>query len=257
MDQRKPYVELIAWTPNPLELMWKVWHFAKDPLGQSSPVAHRHDVVELFRRLVGEFTAIPEFVSFAFLGRNISRSLLAQLTRHRLFSFFGRSQRVDDLSHFADQGDYFTPDSCAAPPRSKGAEQTAEQIYRCHMSEAQWAYTKLLQLGVPIEDARGVLPEHSLNDIAFACNLRALAQAVSTRTCWMLQGSYWEPLLGSMAAELTTKVDSELAYIFAPPCKRGGNCLSGMEQERRLKGEDPYDPCPIYLAKGGQACQTE
>ena len=85
--------------------------------------------------------------------------------------------------------------------------------------------------------------------IAFGCNLRALYQVVSTRTCWLLQSAYWKPLLKSMEAQLRT-VDPELGQLFRKPCERTGVCLSPVEIQRRLDGKDPNPPCPIYVRLG-------
>lgn len=258
----KPKATLLSWTPKPLYTMWYAWEFCKDkdfsskygaplPLGWkivdagSRKEPTREELVSFFRKAIIDWMPISEFVHFTFVCENIPRALMDQMTRHRLWSFFVQSMRVADVgSTFATDDAYFTPDAIAADPDTLGN-------YNATMHVAQTRYRQLRSAGVPIEDARGVLPLHTNTKMIVGFNLRAFQQAVEKRTCWILQQQYWAPLLVSMRQELVDKVDPELAFIFAPPCELRGKCITAIEQEYRLAGKDPNPPCPKYDPKRG------
>jgi hypothetical protein len=269
----KPTCELIAWTPDPINLMYQVWEFAKTNDGlnlhtaqglnhamQSGDVEHPdvwfdgrrpalppEEETEFFQRLIKDWTGIPEMVQFTFTFRDIPEALLGQLARHRFGKLFVRSARVFPAGTFADEGRFFRPDSCSD---SVGNPEGALAYTRA-MKHAQEAYTALVDSGVPLEDARGVMPMHAFYDMTFTMDLKSLCALIQKRSCLILQQQYWAPLLDAMRDEICSKVDERLEFIFAPPCKFRGACISPMEQELRATGKDPNEPCPLYIELWG------
>jgi len=237
---KKPCATLVTWTPRPLETMLHAWEFAKG-IKRKEP-ATREELVSFFRRSITDWIPVGEFVHFTFECHFIPRALLDQMTRHRHWSFFVQSMRVADMSYFAKEGEYFVPDSASVDPNTK-------YWYDCAMSMAEHAYRKLVDAGVPREDARGVLPLHVQTKLVVGFNLRAFYEGVRKRTCLILQQEYWAPLLNCMRQELVAKVDPELAFIFQPPCDMNNTCITKIEQEERLSGRDPNPPCVKYDAK--------
>lgn len=256
----KPRAKLISWTPDPINLIYQVWEFAKTNDGllpateqtavmQSFPRCEpnyrlplgREEETEFFKRMMLDWTGIPEMALFTFAFFDIPVALLGQLARHRFGKLFVRSARVFPAGKFADEERFFTPDSC-----SLAEDEARNSVYRRAMESSQAAYNELIELGVPCEDARGVLPMHGLYDMCFAMDLRSLAAMVQKRTCLILQQQYWAPLLSTMRKELCERVDDRLEFIFKPPCEFRGKCISPMEQELRVQGKDPNPPCPLY-----------
>lgn len=123
-------------------------------------------------------TSTLEHISFTFSIEDVSRALLAQLTRHRVgWSYSSQSQRYVKLSSDSRSGgfDYVTPDSI------KCSSQEAKVYFDQAMEEAQKWYDELVSAGIPQEDARAVLPNATTTNLVVTCNLRALIDFVGKR----------------------------------------------------------------------------
>lgn len=130
----------------------------------------------LFNHIISSgHTSTLEHINFTFLIEGVSRALLAQLTRHRVgWSYSVKSQRYVKLSSDSRSGgfDYVEPGSL--DDFQLGAFAKA-------MDQAQQSYDYLIELGVPQEDARAVLPNATTTDLVVTCNLRALADFCNKR----------------------------------------------------------------------------
>lgn len=121
-------------------------------------------------------TSTIEFAHIVFSIKGVSRSLLAQLTRHRLMSFAVESQRYCkyDLSGRHDW--YVTPDAILA------ANEKVQNDFRLAMSSAAIRYQTLLDDGMRPEDARYVLPEATKTNLTCGMNGRELLHFLQLRT---------------------------------------------------------------------------
>lgn len=254
----KPTARLISWTPYPLEFMWHVWTHAK--VGDNANIPRqelaigetnvrltpsRVTLVEWFHSFIRDWTPIPAMVQFTFQLNNVPVALLNQLVRHELGTvMFVRSWRVQPPTDFGTEDEYFVPDSIAA-------DRLALSRYRVCMDVIEETYDALLEAGIRAEDARGVLPMHTMYTLVWSVNLRSFVGLVQKRTCLLLQQQYWAPLLSDMRKELVQRVDSEFEYLFMPPCKFRDACISPTEQQLRVTGEDLNEPCPLYVEKWG------
>lgn len=125
-----------------------------------------------------------EHLTFTFAIEDVSRALLAQLTRHRVgFSFSVQSQRYCKFGSSDKSGgfDYVTPKFNGTKMvhyATRGVSGVswggAEDIFRNAMSDAQAYYDKLREAGVPAEDARMVLPQAATCNLVMTANLRSL-----------------------------------------------------------------------------------
>lgn len=114
-----------------------------------------------------------EHISFTFGVEGTSRALLAQITRHRIgASFSVRSQRYCSEKDF----DYIIPESI------KKHEKHCVR-YKALMAEIGNFYDKLVELGVPKEDARMVLPNACTTRMIVTMNARELFHFASLRCC--------------------------------------------------------------------------
>lgn len=129
------------------------------------------DADRLCRHIVHSgHTSTLEHLNFTFAIEGVSRSLLAQLTRHRVgFSFSVQSQRYVRLGSGDKSGgfDYLVPEKIRANPEALGY---FEEV----MSALQGAYDDLRRMGIPPEDARAALPNAAATNLTMTCNLRAL-----------------------------------------------------------------------------------
>lgn len=133
----------------------------------------------LFKQIVSSgHTSTLEHITFTFAVENVSRALLAQLTRHRHISFSVQSQRYVKLSSDSRSGgfDYVVP-------RKLEAEVYTPQIdaFEKAMWAAQDSYNKLIEMGVPQEDARAVLPNAAATNLVMTLNLRTALEFYNKR----------------------------------------------------------------------------
>ena len=132
--------------------------------------------------------------TFAIEG--VSRSCMAQITRHRHVSFDVQSMRYvafDDVDP-ADVGDgelVVVPPSATDPDwigrNQKGGQVDAEtvaereEIFRETVTQAVESYQQLLDRGMPPEDARFVLPIGTKVNIVMSLNVRMLMHVADMR----------------------------------------------------------------------------
>lgn len=137
------------------------------------------DIDRLINHIVTNgHTSTLEHISFTFGVSGVSRSLLAQLTRHRMgVSVTVQSQRyVDDGSKGRKGGfEVVVPESVMKNPE-------ALVIFMDNMVRIQEAYDKLRSMGVTKEDARYVLPNATTTNLTLTMNLRALLHFYKLRT---------------------------------------------------------------------------
>lgn len=135
------------------------------------------EVDRLIRHIVGSgHTSTLEHLTYTFSVEGVSRALLAQLTRHRVgFSFSVQSQRYVKQSSDSKHGgfDYVVPEKV----KDKGANDE----YHLMMEEIQNMYDRLIEYGVPQEDARSVLPNAACTNLVLTVNLRSLLDFYSKR----------------------------------------------------------------------------
>jgi thymidylate synthase (FAD) len=163
-----------------------------------------------------------ESLNFTFAIEGVSRSLLAQLTRHRVgFSFSVQSQRYVKFGSGDKSGgfDYVTPPSLDgkttdtrrltgfdedAPEGSRSifTDVSATDIFDEAMRDIQAVYDRLRRAGVPAEDARYVLPNAATTNLVMTANLRSLLDFYEKRK--QGNGAQWE--IAELAELLREKV---------------------------------------------------
>ena len=149
-----------------------------------------------------------------------------QLVRHRMASYAQRSQRycVEDGFEFV------TPSSV-----SKNAEAT--ELYEKTVETIKRAYSDLLEMGVPAEDARMLLPNACCTEICVKMNLRELIHFCNERLCACAQ---WE--IRAMAREMVkavVEVAPELKAFLVPKCEVHAPYSFCTESKSRSCGRHP------------------
>lgn len=199
-----------------------------------------------------------EHASFTFAIEGVSRSLLAQITRHRLASYSVQSQRYVRLDDFK----YVTPPAIQDDP-------DALKIYEESMRKDAEAYESLTEIlkekyireyvegGMSeksaarkaekraIEDARFVLPNACTTNLVVTMNARSLRHLFNLRCCNRAQ---WE--IHAVADEILKAVYQVAPSLFVkagPSCVTLGRCPEGkmtcghfaevQDYYRRLKEE--------------------
>ena len=145
----------------------------------------------LIRQIISSgHTSTIEHATFSFAIEGVSRALTHQLVRHRLASYSQKSQRYVSEGGF----EYILPPKIAAIPEAK-------KLYLAELQKIQEDYNKLIELGIPAEDARMLLPNACETKIVVTMNARALFNFFEERLCNRAQ---WEIriMAGMMLKEL-------------------------------------------------------
>ena len=152
--------------------------------------------------------SVAEHAGFTFRIEDVSRSLLAQLTRHRLASFSVQSQRYCGI-----------PYNMIVPESVRNASSHVYDVFLDAVASSHKAYDWLIENGIPAEDARMVAPEGETTVLMMTMNARELRHFFSLRCCNRAQ---WEirELARRMLAECSV-VAPELFKDAGPGCLRG------------------------------------
>lgn len=196
-------VELLDCTPNPEELVCRAARgdYSDDWVGPDVPFEEVMEPVEgdtlqekretLLDHLMRSGHWGPfEHPSATFAVRGVSRSCMAQLTRHRHASFDVMSLRYVRLSGERDLEEQFVyPETFEADEvvSREGVEEVdlpaeersrvADEVYEKCID----AYTELVEAGVPKEDARMLLPLGTRVNMTFTMNARSLLHLFDMR----------------------------------------------------------------------------
>jgi hypothetical protein len=176
-------------------------------------------------------------------------------------SWWSQSMRIQDMSKFFDNDMFRTPptlwDEDGVPrriPEGHGrlSGHPAPLVFRNAMEGVQDAYAALVASGVPMEDARELMPLGAQHRISWKMNISALQHIVGKRGCWILQLGTWGPVIQGMITELATKVDPIFQELVTPPCLKAGSdefggCVFHEENRRRYTGDDRLPPCPLHF----------
>lgn len=153
--------------------------------------------------------SVLEHASFTYGIEGVSRVTTHQLVRHRLASFSQQSQRY---TKFDKQSDFILPETIKKNPFLK------EKFLKLSNSTLD-LYHEMIENGIPLEDARYILPGAINTRIIVTMNARELLHFFRLRTCLRAQ---WE--IRAMAIEML-----KLAKVVAPIIfkKAGPACISG------------------------------
>lgn len=162
-------------------------------------------------------TSVLEHAVFTFKVEGLSRAALAQLTRHRLASFDVQSQRYVKLNDY----------KLVIPASIKNSRYAgeAESSMRYMMN----LYQRMLEEGIPAEDARYVTPQAVTTTLYMTMNARELLHFFSLRTCNRAQ---WE--IREMADRMLILCRNLSPEIFG---NAGPGCVTGNCPEKRPCGQ--------------------
>ena len=173
-----------------------------------------------------------EHISFTFGIEGVSRSLLAQFTRHRLASYSVKSQRYVKEGNF----EFITPPEIEKIPEAKAAflkameddvkayNELADILYEKHYADmiASCMDEKPAKNAAEkkaIEDARYVLPNACETKMIATLNARSLINFFHHRCCERAQ---WE--IRDLACQMLALVKDVAPTLFS---KAGPRCVNG------------------------------
>jgi len=159
------------------------------------------DMEEKKRTLIGQLLDHGHFGPFehpqaTFAVKGISRSCMAQITRHRHVSFDVQSMRYVAFDNVdpaeVEEGAMVVTPPSASDPDWVGRNQKAgavdektvekrEELFRRSVRRSVEDYQELLDLGMPPEDARFVLPIGTEVNMVMSMNARMLMHVADMR----------------------------------------------------------------------------
>lgn len=261
----EPKVTLISGTYKPLETIWAIWESSKTnckipSVDIISETVDKKELENLFSKVVFMGIPVGENISFTFLLEGVSISFREQMVRHRIgatcgermgvdfipelskSSFWSQSMRIMNVGDFFDEKNVRIPDSVAG-------KKEAVTVYEECLKDIQTAYNYLVNIGIPIQDARELIPLGVQHRITWSLNICSLHHIIKKRSCWILQLGYWGPIIKGIVNELENKVHSCFRDLFLPVCFKGNDfkgCVYDHENERRCDGTDILPPCPMW-----------
>ena len=236
-------VALISHTPNPEQLVAsaaKVCYSSLTPEEIIDRVEENEEQTAKYLDMLvqlGHESPI-EHISFTFCVSGVSRSLLAQLTRHRIASYSVRSQRYVSEKNF----DVVVPPQIAEDPESlaiyeqtiaacrdgyeKLAARMTQRIVEREGIDPENKTAMAAASRKAAEDARFVLPNACETQMFFTMNARSLLNFFRHRCCSRAQ---WE--IRDMAEQMLALVYPVAPHIFA---QAGPACLKGRCPEGKM-----------------------
>ena len=190
-------VKLIRHTEKPESMIARAARISHQTTGEETTYSAEEDR-KLIRKLRkwGHWSPF-EFASATFYVEGISRSCLAQLTRHRIASFMVRSMR------YVKQN----PEEVVMPDSIKEAGLAKE--FTEGITENHDLYQEALDKGVPKEDARFLLPIGSKTSLYLKTNFREFRHIIELRGG---DDAQWE--IRKLATEFLDRLSSVAPTIF-------------------------------------------
>lgn len=164
--------------------------------------------------IASKHLSILEFLPMVFTVFGVSRSLTHQLVRHRIASYAHQSQRYAKVKVELEDW-YITPDSIKHNPKAcKEYKETINNIAK--------VYQNLIDMGMPKEDARYILPNATTSDIIIKNNGRSFIEQCHKRRCHKAQ---WEiRQMYDAMRECIKDVYPTVYRLSKPSCELGLGC---------------------------------
>lgn len=192
------------------------------------------DLKSLKHALDSGHESVAEHAVFTFAVSGVSRALSHQLVRHRMASYSQQSQRYVSMRNF----DYVMP---------KSIEESDDQIWSLYAQDMRdvanayeeamriisEVYKSMLNVGIPEEDARYILPNACTTNIVITMNARQLRHFFALRCCTRAQ---WE--IQALANGMLKQVKKVAPVLFenaGPSCVKDGRCPEGKKSCGRVK----------------------
>ncbi len=273
---KTPRARLVTFTQDPLETVYAVWEASKNtgPLMTTEEVKKnvpREEVEKLFRAVIAQHIPIGEHCDFVFMLENISVSWREQAVRHRIgtlaspervgsdfvfdaipnladSSWWSQSMRIQDMGKFATNREYRIPETIL---KHEDADHML-WMYEDAMQHIQFVYNELVAKGIPMEDARELMPLGAQHRMSWKLNISSLQHIFAKRGCQILQLGIWGPVIMSMIEELATKVHPIFSELVSPPCVKGDKytgCVYQEEVRRRYTQDDKLPPCSLHYGQ--------
>ena len=211
-------VEVLWQSPEPNELCCLA---ADMTMKKISPLSDRPPKEFIATNLLrANHTSLFEHGVISFGIENISRSLLAQISRHRMASITSASQHYQKYNVYPDI-------VCEEMSEISDIEEFFNQCNE--------VYNDLIAHGIPKEEARQVLPNAKAVNIIWTINARSLINFLNLRLC---KRNVPEMInFANDIHDLAVEWWPELFEYIGPDCQLIGYCRQGTMQAKVCKAK--------------------
>lgn len=227
-------VKLVDFNKNPIRDVYLAYRTCYSSLDQFEIInkIDNNEITEsemkkfLIRMMKTGHKSPLRFLNLMFIVEGISRSATAQINRHSVgVNILEVSQRYVNLNEI---------DNFVVPPKIKKTKLYEEWVN--HHKNALDLYSKVLEIGIPKEDARYCIPISAQSRETISMNFEALQHFLDVRLCTTAQ---WE--IRSVAGKMLQCVKKEIPFFHQfLGCKclkqRNGFC------DETIKS---YKKCPL------------
>jgi len=212
-------VSLISFTSDAINLLLKTKNtrlkFDSDPGSWPEDQKREH-----LAYMLDTIKSSWEFVDYTFKIEGVTRAFTHQLVRTRTGAYAQESQRTVDAS----ENGVLRPD-------------TVTPVWNEATNVMMEAYCSMLADGVPIQDARGILPTNITTSIICKFSLRTLSDMAKVRLCVRTQGEYQEVFRAMR--EKVLEVHSWAEDFIQVACVASGTCAFPRYGKTSCKFYDP------------------
>lgn len=235
MEEIRPLVKVISHTPNMETLIASAAKLCYSNSNIDDIYEHNKsnptDNAEFINKLIDMGHESPlEHATITFGIENVSRALLAQITRHRIATFSVQSQRYVKNT----KKEYYTPEEITN-------NKLANYIYDECVTNCFDKYNDIVNLLIEdgltekeaIENARCVLPNAALTKLLMTMNIRSLHNFFKLRICKRAQKE-----IRDLALEML-----RLSRVIAPSLfiNAGAPCMYGNCDQGKMTCKKPYE----------------
>ncbi len=222
-------VEVISYTPNALKVIYTACRTCYSAVG---PLQLKDVSVNKMKELISTVTqsghhSVLEHVSFTLAIDGVSRALTHQLVRHRLASYSQQSQRYVKYEENDKKPEFIIPEKIKK-------SIAAKKYYLETMQSIFESYRTLIDMGIPAEDARYLLPNGIETKLIMTMNLRELISASKLRLCFRAQAEI-QKLFIEIRKHIN-KTNPFLASFLKPKCQHQQFC-----DEKKSCGHYKFD----------------
>lgn len=230
-------VTIINHTPNALELLLRTKNTrlrnVDDDPAKWSPERKAEHLAYMRDTIKSSW----EFLDFVFEIEGVSRAFTHQLVRTRQASYAQESQRTVDVRDSA----VVSPDFMLLDGEWDVEEAVEMERLTTWWSQAALVakdtYKRLVDNGVPVQDARGILPTNMATSIIAKFNLRTLSEMAKLRLCTRTQGEYQRVFRAMRAAII--QIYPWCAEFIEVHCVANGTCAFPRYGKTSCKFYDP------------------
>jgi flavin-dependent thymidylate synthase len=235
-EELRPCVTMSHMTRNPLRVM-----AAAAELYRGNVIQNPNDIDQDTARFwLKEMTktklgAPLEFIDFTFLFENVTRAFTHQLVRQRVGAVY-----IQESMRFSVAANGAHEVRQAPNIEALADDDPRRAVWDGAVTNITEAYMRLINAGVPAEDARGLLPTNITTRIWYKTNLRGLIEHSGMRLCSQAQYEWkevWQGIIQAILLNGHPALDElwqrrEIIKMFRPVCYATGKCEFLAESDR-------------------------